>query len=186
MSPVLYNWYISDDNPTCRTNINLTNVLVDNDCDIDPDYIEFNCSIAYRGNVAPDMQLQMSSIGVLDNVNNHSWEQYTTKHFSIRWASKASVQMRDGYFRCDVSNTIVGIQPTCLTTPVSVICEYHHRFVLRNYSTDSHQISRNCVFWSSLNNLVVLKFFWHYLAEKNANNSENFVKISRVDSDFWQ
>ena len=46
--------------PTCSPNINLTNVLVDNDCDIDPDYIEFNCSIAYRGNVPPAMQLQMS------------------------------------------------------------------------------------------------------------------------------
>ena len=29
-------------------------------------------------------------------------------------------------------------------------------FVLRNYSTDSHQIFRNCVVWSSLNNPVVL------------------------------
>ena len=63
---------------------------------------------------------------------------------------------------------------------------FYSTFVLRNYSTESHQIFRNCVFWSSLNNPVVLKFFWRHLAEKNAKNSENLVKISRVDSDFWQ
>ena len=36
---------------------------------------------------------------------------------------------------------------------------FYSPFVLRNYSTDSHQIFRNRVFWSSLNNPVVLKFF---------------------------
>ena len=36
---------------------------------------------------------------------------------------------------------------------------FHSPFVLRNYSTDSHKIFRNCVFWCSLNNPVVLKFF---------------------------
>ena len=63
---------------------------------------------------------------------------------------------------------------------------FNSPFVLRNYPTDSHQIFRNCVFWCSLNNPVVLKFFWRHLAEKNVKNSKNLVKISRVDSDFWQ
>ena len=61
---------------------------------------------------------------------------------------------------------------------------FYSPFVLRNYPTDSHQIFRNCVFWCSLNNPVVLKFFGRHLAEKNAKNGENLVKISRVDSDF--
>ena len=63
---------------------------------------------------------------------------------------------------------------------------FYSPFVLRNYSTDSHQIFRNCVFWCSLNNPIVLKFFWRHLAEKIAKNSKNLVKISWVDSDFWQ
>ena len=63
---------------------------------------------------------------------------------------------------------------------------FYSTLVLRNYSTDSHKILRNCVFWCSLNNPVVLKFFGRHLAEKNAKNSENLVKISRVDSDFRQ
>ena len=63
---------------------------------------------------------------------------------------------------------------------------FYSTLVLRNYSTDSHKILRNCVFWCSLNNPLVLKFFGRHLAEKNAKNSENLVKISRVDSDFRQ
>ena len=63
---------------------------------------------------------------------------------------------------------------------------FYSTFVLRNYSTDSHQIFRDCVFWCSLDNPVVLKFFQRHLAEKNAKNSKNLLKISRVDSDFWQ
>ena len=69
---------------------------------------------------------------------------------------------------------------------IFILFFFYSPFVFRNYSTDSHQIFRNCVFWCSLNNPVVLKFFWRHLAEKNVKNSENFVKISRVDSDFWQ
>ena len=45
-------------------------------------------------------------------------------------------------------------------------------FVLRNYSTDSHPIFRDCVFWCSLNNPVVLKFFWLHLEQKNAKNAK--------------
>ena len=63
---------------------------------------------------------------------------------------------------------------------------FYSPFVLRNYSTDCHQISRDCVFWCSLNNPIVLKFFWRHLAEKNVKNRKNVVKISRVDSNFWQ
>ena len=122
MCPPFWMQYIPDDNPTCRTNI--SHVLVDNDCDIDPDYIDFNCSIAYRGNVAPDLQLQMSSIGVLDNVTVQTWQQFTTTYMSVVWTSKASWRVRDGQFRCKVTNTMIGIQPSCSSARVSVMCEY--------------------------------------------------------------
>ena len=61
---------------------------------------------------------------------------------------------------------------------------FYSTLVLKNYRTDSHQIIRNCVFLCSLNNPVVLKFFGRHLAEKNAKNSENLVKISRVNNNF--
>ena len=54
---------------------------------------------------------------------------------------------------------------------------FYSTLVLRNYRTDSHQIFRNCVFWCSLNNPVVLKFFGRHLAEKNAKNSEIWSKF---------
>ena len=84
-------------------------------------------------------------------------------------------------------------QPCVATQPIMFyLCLFiyfyfcYSTLVLRNYRTESHQIFRNCVFWCSSNNPVVLKFFRRHLAEKNAKNSENLVKISRVDSDFWQ
>ena len=36
---------------------------------------------------------------------------------------------------------------------------FYSPFVLKNNKTDSHQIFRNCVFWCSLKNPIVLKFF---------------------------
>ena len=116
--------YISVNDPTCRTNPSLTNVLVENDCDLDPDNIEFNCSIAYRGNVPPDMQLMMSTIGVLDNVTVSSWVQSNTNYHLVQWVSKARRQMRDGRFQCEVRTTVVDIPPSCSTEKVSVMCEY--------------------------------------------------------------
>ena len=53
---------------------------------------------------------------------------------------------------------------------------FYSPFVLGNYSTDSHQIFRNCVFWCSLNNPVVLKFFWRHLAEKHAKKQPKFAQ----------
>ena len=52
---------------------------------------------------------------------------------------------------------------------------FYSPFKFRNYSTDFRNIFRNCIFWCSLNqgcniktglnNPVVLKLFWHHLAE---------------------
>jgi hypothetical protein len=110
--------------PTCRPNTSLANVLVENDCDIDPDYIEFNCSIAYRGNVPPDMQLQMSNIGVLDNVTVSSWVQSNTNYHSVQWVSIARRQMMDERFQCEVRNTMVDVPPSCSSEKVSVMYFY--------------------------------------------------------------
>ena len=112
-------FYIPVNVPACRTNISLTNVMVDNDCDIDPDYIEFNCSIAYRGNVPPDMQLHMSSIGILVPVKVHA-----ASFLSVVGTAKASRQMKGGQFECQVMGSMVGKQPTCSSQTVSVMCEY--------------------------------------------------------------
>ena len=43
--------------------------------------------------------------------------------------------------------------------------------MLRNYLTNFRKIFKNCVFWCSLNNPVVLKLFWRHLAEINAKKT---------------
>ena len=54
---------------------------------------------------------------------------------------------------------------------------FYSPFVLRNYSTDSHQILRNCVFWCSSNNPIVLKFFWRHLADKPPKTAKTWSKF---------
>ena len=56
---------------------------------------------------------------------------------------------------------------------------FYSPFVLRNYPTDSHQIFRNCVFWCSLNNPVVLKFFWRHLVSQRKT-----LKTAKIWSKF--
>ena len=53
-----------------------------------------------------------------------------------------------------------------------------HRLFSETTRPIPHQIFRNCVFWCSLNNPIVLKFFWRYLAEKNS------LKTAKIWSKF--
>ena len=55
-------------------------------------------------------------------------------------------------------------------------------FVLRNYSTDSPQIFTNCVFWCSLNNPVVLKFFWCQKQQKFGQNFTGWLRFLTITS----
>ena len=82
------------------------------------------------------------------------------KHDRVRWLSR----------RLPIQYRISGIWS-------SFFFFFYSTLVLRNYSTDSHKIFRNCVFWCSLNNPVVLKFFWRHLAEKNAKTAKIWSKF---------
>ena len=111
------------------------------------------------------------------------------KHDRVRWLSRRlPIQYRISGIWSSYRQPCVATRRLCFTSVYFYLFLFffYSTLVLRNYRTDSHQIFRNCVFWCSLNNPVVFKFFWRHLAEKNAKNSKNLVKISRVDSDFWQ
>ena len=113
------------------------------------------------------------------------------KHDRVRWLSRMlPIQYRisgiwSSFFYL-LSAALRSNAPIMFCYGLFIYLFFYSTFVLRNYPTDSHQIFRNSVFWCSLNNPVVFKFFWRHLAEKIAKNSKNLVKISRVDSDFWQ
>ena len=76
----------------------------------------------------------------------------------------------------------VATRRLCFTSVYLFI--FYSPFVLRNYSTDFHQIFRNCVFWCSLNNPIVLKFFWLHLAEKNAKTAKIWSKFHALTQIF--
>ena len=61
---------------------------------------------------------------------------------------------------------------------------FYSPFVLRNYSTDFRKIFRNCVFWCSLNNPVVLNLFWCHLAEINAKTAKICSKFQGLTQIF--
>ena len=61
---------------------------------------------------------------------------------------------------------------------------FYSPFVLRNYPTDFHQIFRNCIFWCSLNNPVVLKFFWRHLAKKTPKTAKICSKFQGLTQIF--
>ena len=53
---------VIDSPPTCQTNVSGEGALGENSCNIPPDYIEFNCSINYHGNVAPVLELYYTTL----------------------------------------------------------------------------------------------------------------------------
>ena len=53
---------------------------------------------------------------------------------------------------------------------------FYSSFVLRNYKTNFQKNFKNCVFWCSLNNPVVLNLFWRHLAEINAKKTPKFAQ----------
>ena len=48
--------------PTCESNSNLADVLVDNDCGLKPDSLELTCNICYLGNMPPVLEWRHSRI----------------------------------------------------------------------------------------------------------------------------
>ena len=149
----------------------------------------------------PNFQAPTSTIKIFSRSNQTSLHSVQLEHCVKHFTVTASITAHFYRQPCVATQPImfyVGLfiyyrQPCVATQPIMFylclfffIYFFYSTLVLRNYRTDSHQIFRNCVFWCSLNNPVVLKFIWRHLAEKNAKNSENLVKISQVDSDFWQ
>ena len=57
--------YFLDQPPSCLSNASSEGVLGNNDCQLAPDYIELNCSVSYRGNIAPKVTFRHSNSTVI-------------------------------------------------------------------------------------------------------------------------
>ena len=51
---------ISESAPVCTSNISLSSIVVDNDCNLEPDHIRLDCSVASHGNRPPVLEWRHS------------------------------------------------------------------------------------------------------------------------------
>ena len=95
---------VIDSPPTCQTNVSDEDALGENSCNIPPDYIEFNCSIRYHGNVAPVLGLYHDIGGGNDTRETRASKviRYDNEAQSI--VMLASLKLNGTFFHCRFKN----------------------------------------------------------------------------------
>ena len=115
---------ISDAPPVCSSNVSLEEVMIENDCDIEPDYVQLRCSIIYSGNVVPVLKWNCSS-----ELNDLSKEWTTTNQFNRTetvLTFKASKRLCDKQLACAVQTTATSKPSECVLPRLSIQCRYHY------------------------------------------------------------
>ena len=111
--------------PECKPNIDLSQVLVSNDCGIEPDLIDITCSLAYYGNIPPvlewrhsnDPRVIRSSISI-----DASSRVLTTSRLTLQ----PHMRMHGTQFICSVRDVVVDEgRLSCVTPNISLMCERH-------------------------------------------------------------
>ena len=120
----LTNFTNSGTKPMCTSNTSLTRVLVENDCDLEPDHVELNCSVAYRGNIPPLLEWHHSSKSDVEMeryvVNRrNSTDNSVAMHFMT---VKLDWKFNGSNFVCALKD--VNERKGCATENISVVCEY--------------------------------------------------------------
>ena len=110
--------------PTCESNSSLADVLVDNDCGLEPDGIELTCSIGYIGNIPPALKWRHSSDPDVI-VSNAISQQSTPSNKIVVISSRtraSNIRMNGTHFVCSVNKVESGEQSYgCATRNVSVV-----------------------------------------------------------------
>ena len=110
--------------PTCESNSSLADVLVDNDCGLEPDCIELTCSIGYHGNMPPALEWRHSSDPAVIVSNAISQQSMTSnKIVVINSRTRAlNIRLNGTHFVCSVDEVESGEQSYgCATRNVSVV-----------------------------------------------------------------
>ena len=112
--------------PTCQSSHSLTDVLVENDCGLEPDSIELKCSVGYHGNIPPTLEWRHSSdpdvivSSVIDNQSTRSNKIVVINSLT----RKSNIRLNGTNFICSVDEVEAGQQSYgCATTKVSVMCK---------------------------------------------------------------
>ena len=111
-------------NPTCESNSSLADVLVDNDCGLEPDCIELKCSVVYHGNIPPVIQWRhpLESDVILSSVVSHQ-STPSNKIVVVNSLTRVSnIRLNGTHFVCSVDEVESGEQNYgCATRNISVM-----------------------------------------------------------------
>ena len=123
-------------NPTCESNSSLADVLVDNDCGMEPDCIELKCSVGYHGNDPPVIRWRHSvnSDIILPGAVSHQ-STSSNKIVVVNSLTRASkIRLNGTHFVCSVDEVESGeLSYRCATRNISVIylVQFHGQSVNR-------------------------------------------------------
>ena len=108
-----------------KSNIVLADVIGENDCGIDPDVLQLQCSVVYSGNFVPVLLWQNSGEHVMIGTNVSTSIQDETNHITVSTLTViANMGLNDTYFTCQVvGSQSVGVVPESKTEKITVHCE---------------------------------------------------------------
>ena len=125
--PFKFEHFNSGAKPLCTSNTSLTRVLVENDCNLEPDHLELNCSVPYRGNIPPSLEWHHSSNSDVEMeryvVNSRtSADNFVAMHYMT---VKLDWKFNGSNFVCSLKDVMgrngeIG----CATRNASIMCEY--------------------------------------------------------------
>ena len=136
------NHLYSDSAPKCSSNISVTGVLIENDCGLEPDYIELNCNVGYHGNVRPTLEWRHSVTELNEeiSISDISEEQPTLNGFATvqRMIVKPNFQLNGTTFHCSLATFETNERRFgCSTKSMNIICKhrklYHATLIVIYY-----------------------------------------------------
>ena len=113
---------IPDHNSKCGSNVSLDDVLVENDCGLDSDIIQVNCSVGYAGNQPPAFNWYHSGNGeILKSAKKHNTSDGKTATSTL--IVKASMQLNQTFFSCEVNTSDRHPRKKCSLLEMTVSCK---------------------------------------------------------------
>ena len=117
---------ITDSGPRCISNTSLTDLLCTNDCNLDPDKFELNCSVVYHGNIPPVLEWRHSESSKFISFKTTIEAQSTSNHtVTIKSSTLSpSLELNGTHYICSLENVRTKrINTGCVTENIRVTCE---------------------------------------------------------------
>src|SRR6218665_3635501 len=107
--------------PICRSNKELGEVIGQNGCNIEPDDVELECIVAYRGNIPP--QMEWRKVGENSSEPLVASKVTSGNHFVSALKLKGDIALNNSSFVCETRRTTQ--EPNkCTSQVMKIVCKY--------------------------------------------------------------